>query len=55
MKVKVSDVYQVVHDGNVYVNGDTFEAPKSEAEMWLAAGYVEEVKASPTKAAASKK
>ncbi len=53
MKVKVTGPYQVVHEDKAYTEGDTFEAPDADAQQWVTAGYVLEVKAS-NKAATSK-
>lgn len=55
MKVKVTGPYQVNHDGKNYVAGDTFEAHDTDAQAWVDAGYVEEVKASSSSKTSSKK
>lgn len=49
MKVKVTGPYQVVHEEKVYTEGDTIDAPDVDAQEWVTAGYVEEVKAAAVK------
>jgi hypothetical protein len=44
VKVKVTGPYQVVHDDKRYVEGDEFDAPDGDAQRWVTAGYVEQVR-----------
>jgi hypothetical protein len=43
---KVAEGTQVHHDGVTYGGGERFEATPGAASMWVAAGWVTEVKAS---------
>lgn len=43
VKVKVSDRWAVVHDGERYVKGDTVTVPESVAENWELNHWVERV------------
>jgi hypothetical protein len=42
-KVRVSDIWRVVHDGESYVKGDELTVPENVAQEWERSGYVERV------------
>jgi hypothetical protein len=43
VKVRVSDRWRVVHDGESYVKGDEVTVPEDVAKEWERNGYVERV------------
>ncbi|HWY01780.1 MAG TPA: hypothetical protein VNY55_18445 [Mycobacterium sp.] len=43
VKVRVSDRWRVVHDGESYVKGDEVTVPEDVAQEWESSGYVERV------------
>lgn len=53
MKVKVTDGWQVKHNGTHYTGGDTFDAPENVVQKWIDSGLVKKVAASPNKAQTS--
>jgi hypothetical protein len=43
VKVRVSDRWRVVHDGESYVKGDELTVHENAAQEWERSGYVERV------------
>jgi hypothetical protein len=43
IKVRVSDRWRVVHDGNAYHKGDTLTVPEATAKQWEQSRWVERV------------
>jgi hypothetical protein len=43
--VRVTAPFRVVHDGDPYTDGDELTVPKSTADEWISARYVELVTA----------
>jgi len=44
MKVRVVGPYQVVHEDKQYLEGDEFDVSDGDAQPWVNAGYVEQVR-----------
>ena len=43
VKVRVSDRWRVVYDGNAYLKGDTLTVPEHVAQEWEQSRWVERV------------
>jgi hypothetical protein len=51
MKIKVAQGIQVVHDGEVFADGDSADVPEAVAGQWVREGWAVGVTSAPTKGA----
>jgi len=52
MKIKVAEGIQVVHDGEVFADGESADVPEAVAGQWVREGWAVEVTPGPTRSAA---